>query len=240
MDASQIAAIRGGPWHASWGYHSRASRAHRYVAMTMPKAACTTMKIALQTFEGTAPAPDDYWRVHDGDAGPTLLDYTDDEVVEMLQSPEYLRFCFVRNPYSRLVSAWKSKLATDDPQYERTRTTIRSACGDVGFRNAVEFMLANPSEFDDHWNRQVEVGLVDVIDYDIVGRFENFVDEFGAILRRLDAPAEVLALGAQKFNPTPSAPLAEFYDAPLAERVYEHYLIDFETFGYAKDSWRAI
>jgi hypothetical protein len=44
--------------HASWDYHSRASLAHRYVAMTVPKVACTTIKMALQTWEGCGPLPE--------------------------------------------------------------------------------------------------------------------------------------------------------------------------------------
>jgi hypothetical protein len=54
--------------------------------------------------------------VHASWAGPTLLAYPTAQIAEMLRSPDYLRFSFVRNPYSRLVSAWKPKLAWDDPE----------------------------------------------------------------------------------------------------------------------------
>jgi Sulfotransferase family len=114
--------------HASWGYHSRASLAHRYVAMTVPKVACTTIKMALQAWEGSGPPPERWADVHADWAGPTLLAYSTAQIVEMLRSPDYLRFSFVRNPYSRLVSAWKSKLAWDDPQYRQLRASIRESC----------------------------------------------------------------------------------------------------------------
>ena len=82
------------------------------------------------------------------------------QIVEILRSPDYLRFSFVRNPYGRLVSAWKSKLAWDDPQYRQLRASIREVCdypvvggqraGPISFRDAVQCLLADPGVFDDH------------------------------------------------------------------------------------------
>ncbi len=112
-----IEAVRAGGGHASWDCHSWASAVHRYVAMTVPKVACTTIKMALQTWEGCGPEPDRWGDVYAGCAGPTLLAYLTAQIVQMLRSPDYPRFSFVRNPYSRLVSAWQSKLARDDTQY---------------------------------------------------------------------------------------------------------------------------
>jgi hypothetical protein len=51
---------------------------------------------------GCGPAPEQWADVHAGWAGPTLLAYPTAQIVEMLRSPDYLRFCFVRNPYSRV------------------------------------------------------------------------------------------------------------------------------------------
>jgi Sulfotransferase family len=235
--------------HTSWGYHSRASQAHRYVAMTVPKVACTTIKTALQTWEGCGPPAERWADVHADWAGPTLLAYPTTEVVEMLRSPDYLRFSFVRNPYSRLVSAWKSKLASDDPQYVQLRASIREAChypvvsgrrvGPIAFRDAVACLLDDPAGFDDHWIPQVDVLIADIIDYDVVGRFEGFAQQFGAILRGLHAPPEVVAIARRIFNPTEPMPLAAVYDPQLARRVYNFYAADFETFGYHQDSWRS-
>jgi len=166
----------------------------------------------------------------------------------MLRSPDYLRFSFVRNPYSRLVSAWKSKLTWDDPQYRQLQASIREACdypivggqrtGPIAFRDSVECLLDDSGGFDDHWSLQVDVLVADVIDYHVVGRFEAFGQQFDAILRRLHAPQEVLGMAQQVFNPTQPMPLAGLFDRQLARRVYSHYAADFETFGYHQDSWR--
>jgi hypothetical protein len=246
--AAHLDAVRRGGHH-SWGYHSRASAAHRYVAMAVPKVACTTIKMALQTWEVCAPVADRWGEVHAGWAGPTLLSYPTGQIVEMLRSPAYLRFSFVRNPYSRLVSAWKSKLASDNPQYEALRTSIRATCGDpmvngtgagtVAFRDSVEYLLLNPDAFDDHWSPQLDVLAADAIDYDIIGRFERLGPEFCAILERLGAPSDVIDTGRRQFNATEPTPLTAVYDRRLAKRVYDHYARDFEAFSYGVDSWRS-
>ena len=88
-----------------------------------------------------------------------------------------------------------------------------------------------------HWSRQVDLLVADVIDYHIVGRYERFGQDFHAILRRLRAPAEVIDIASQVYNPTRPMALAAVYDPPLARRVYGHYMADFETFGYHRDSW---
>jgi hypothetical protein len=75
--AAQVEAVRAEGGHASWGYHSRASLAHRYVAMTVPKVACTTIKMALQTWEGCGPRPERWADVHADWAGPTLAGVPD-------------------------------------------------------------------------------------------------------------------------------------------------------------------
>jgi hypothetical protein len=166
----------------------------------------------------------------------------------MLLSSEYLRFGFVRNPYSRLVSAWKSKLTWEDPQYVDLRAGIREACnykavngnrvGKIGFRDAVSVMLAQPELFDDHWRRQVDVLMLGIIDYQVIGKFERFDQEFRGILRQLGAPGDVLAVAGRVFNPTKPISLASIYEPSLARQVYEHYLTDFEAFGYGENSWR--
>jgi len=140
--ARYIEAVRAEGRQASWGYHSQASVAHRYVAMTVPKVACTTIKMALQTWEGCGPGPDRWGDVHANWAGPTLLAYPTAQIVEMLRSPDYLRFSFVRNPYSRLVSAWKSKLAWDDPQYGQVRASIREPTRPIALATVYDPPLA--------------------------------------------------------------------------------------------------
>lgn len=247
--AAVVEAHRAATW-SGWGYHARVSVPHRYVTIAVPKVACSTVKRTLHTFEGQSQYRDRWWATHEDSGGLTLLDHPTDLVVEMLTSPEFLRFCFVRNPYSRLFSAWKSKLGCDDEQYEVTRNAIReefdyptvdgTRVGTVSFRDSIEYLLdpATSGHLDDHWTLQTQVLTYDTIDFEVVGRFENFVDDFAAILKRLKAPPDIVALGSEVTNPTAPMALAAVYDSALASRVHDHYAGDFEAFGYEADSWR--
>jgi hypothetical protein len=226
-------------------YHSRASTKHRYLTVAVPKVGCTTMKRALHAFEGLAPA-DPWWAVHDAGESLRLSAYSNADVETMLTSPDYLRFAFVRNPYERLLSAWKSKvLRPADTQYASLRAEMRVAYGYpadgedspvVAFGDFARFVIATAHP-DGHWARQTEVLACDEIAYDVLGRFETFDDDFRDILERLDAPPEVVALAHEVTNPTEYLPPAAAYDTELAALVYDYYRDDFERFGYERDSW---
>ncbi len=89
-----------------------------------------------------------------------------------------------------------------------------------------------------HWRPQCDLLHPEEIAYDVIGRFENFADDFRRIFGSLGAPPEVLAMADIRYNATSDTALRDFYDADLAERVYAVYERDFEAFGYDRDSWR--
>lgn len=231
--------------HLTWGYHSRVSVPNRYVCVAIPKIACTTVKTVLRKLEGL-PASE---RIHD--EGPRLADFPTNEIVDMLTSPSWLRFGFVRNPYARLFSAYKSKIGnTWEREYGWLRDRIRDAfgypvrdggrVGMVSFDDYVRFIVGSDDPGvtrDGHLDVQVEVLQPDCIPYDVLGRFESFQPDFETILGRLGAPPQIRAAAGQVLNPTPHLPLAAAYRRELAEMVYNHYEADFETLGYARDSW---
>ncbi len=73
------------------------------------KVACTTVKVTLYHLAGNQ-VPTESNHIHGLDFGMFLGDYSTEEIIEILTSPEWVRFCFVRNPYHRLLSAYKSKI----------------------------------------------------------------------------------------------------------------------------------
>lgn len=234
----------------TWSYHSRVSTARRYVCVSVPKVGCTTVKRTLRALE-ELPACDDWGDLHRSADQPMLTGFDPAECARILTSPDWFRFGFVRNPYDRLFSAWKSKIAnTWDTQYLFLRTAIRdandyppSADGFVPFVSFADYarFVAGSTDpriaGDGHLDLQTNVLVPDVIPYDVLGRFETFAEDFVAILRRLDAPDTVVALAGEVTNATPQLPLAAAYDRQLANIVYEKYRADFEAFDYDRDSW---
>jgi hypothetical protein len=243
--AAQVERRRATDEYRTWGYHSRVSTSRHYVCVPIPKIACTTTKTVLRRLEGLPPSE------HIHDEGPRLADFTVEENATMLSSPEWLRFCFVRNPYARLYSAYKSKIGnTWEQQYDWLRVAIRDAfdypvrdgarAGLVTFDDFVRFVAESHDPrvvTDGHLAAQTELLQLDCIHYDTVGRFETFQADFKAILVRLGAAESVLMQAEEVLNPTPYSPLAAAYRRELADKVYKLYEADFDTWGYARDSW---
>jgi hypothetical protein len=197
VDRGRLAALvtkrRAADQYLTWGYHSPVSPAYRYVCVAIPKVACTTTKTVLRTLERLPPSD------HIHDEGPTLSDFTVDDNVEMFRSPDWLRFTFVRNPYARLYSAYKSKIGnTWEQEYDWLRALIREAfdypvrggvrAGMVTFDDFVRFVTGSDDPrvaTDGHLAPQTAILEQDCIPYDVVGRFESFQSDFAAILSRL-------------------------------------------------------
>jgi hypothetical protein len=172
---------------------------------------------------------------------------------------DYEFFCFVRNPYARLRSAWLDKLAFGHEQgYPRsTRHRVigplrafarakKLAGGDEGtpipFSTFVAYVEQEPpGKRDHHWDEQYSVLLMDFLRYNRVFKLET---EFGEgvvhILTRIGFEKTWIERTMQqprnesaKFNET-------VFDADLATRVARIYSRDFPALGYPIDSWHGL
>ena len=109
------------------------SPTHKYFCMTIPKVACSKIKIVLQQLEGL-PLPSHTLRIHYRDTPgmsfvPSISDFSTQDAVKILTSPKWFRFCFVRNPYSRLFSAHKQVVMDLTNAYVGFRESIRKSAG---------------------------------------------------------------------------------------------------------------
>ena len=244
---ARIGSLRADDINQSLGFHSWVSDGRRYVYMAVPKVACSRIKLSLHLLEGGA-EPASLGDIHE--EGTRLAAYGDAEAAERLGSGDWLRFCFVRNPYDRLVSAYKTQIGnTWNDEYDWVKEEVREACAYpasaradgrlVAFRDFVRYLGDAPEQVrrDGHFNLQTNILMPDAVAYDLVGRFEDFAADFSRVLRRLDAAPEVLATASEAKNSTPFVQAALVYDRELAERVFELYRADFERYGYDRDSW---
>ncbi len=228
------------------------SPAHRYFCVAIPKSACSKIKLILQQLEGL-PLPADPMRIHYRDTPgmnfvPSIGDFPTTTGVEILTSPHWFRFAFVRNPYARLFSAYKSQVMDLSSPYIGFRESIRqkagyptppgAALGRVGFADFVGYIAGQPDEQrDGHWKSQTGTLHLGTISYDFIGRVESFRQDFAPLLQRFAAPGELIASLDERVNVTAQLPLAAAYHKALADLVYTTYQNDFEIFGYTRDSW---
>lgn len=148
---------------------------------------------------------------------------------------EYFKFGFVRNPYDRLVSAfYEFKNPTSFTDIKRdVRIDPRFNLQEVtdNFDKFVDMALEHEHI---HWKIQHEmlhhrrkilvdyVGHVETIDYDL----KQICDRIGIDNSNIDIPIVRQSKGRGHWS--------EYYTDELREKVYNHYKLDFETFGYDK------
>lgn len=237
-------------------------RAHRTVVVLNPKVGTKTFRQALsdslREVRGFAdPSEGRYAMFRNARRFPfaPLADYAD-----ALRHPgQYQFFCFVRNPYARLRSAWQNKFAYGHVngysrsirrrELGRLRQHARAAGLPGGgkdeaipFSTMLAYVESQPAGHrDHHWDDQHAVLLMHRLRYQRCFRME---EEFTLGMREvfsrlgLAGPAVERALATQR-NVSPRAE-PPVYTAALAERVHRLYARDFQRFGYAVDSWRGL
>lgn len=221
-----------------------------YMYYEVPKAGCTSIKTLIHRLEDLPDitfAPPEARRdmfVHNRDQFkmPSLLDLTDAEQEHMLTSDTVFRFTAVRNPYTRIESAWRDKVRQCAPGFESFYQAIRGTVPApftpeslIEFREFLDVIkLQDLSVCNPHWRRQTQYAFLNAMNFTTVGRLEKLDETIREFLDR--AGFDTGEAGARRMNATVAA---GSYDEATAALVYELYRADFDAFGYEKDSWRA-
>jgi len=236
-------------------YGSFVSLEHKILYLETPKAACTTIKSLLRELCGAPPIEypvgaqresrrDMFIHIRANVPVPSLLDLDEQTQRHVLTAPDFLRFSIVRNPYTRLVSAWRNKAMLCEPGYEHI---YRQQLGDVpslhskkmlAFEQFLRFVEHEPDlrSCNAHWRRQVDLLLYPAIPYTHIGKLEQLPMTVDLIGKHLGA-AKPLWLG--RYNSTGGAG-RDPIDAATAARIYALYAEDFKAFDYDRESWQSI
>jgi chondroitin 4-sulfotransferase 11 len=199
-------------------YSLRGFDEHRCIFVHVPKAAGISVAMALfgNLAGGHAGARDyrkvfgrDFWR--------------------------YFKFTFVRNPYTRLVSAYEFLRGGGHPAWatnQRFRDQVLSEY--VDFADFVLGWLKPRTRWPEpHFRPQCEfLELGGRLVMDFVGRVERIEEDFATVYDRLGFQTRKLP----RLNETHygHAALGEYYTSDAVERcVQDFYARDFELFGYS-------
>ena len=201
------------------------------VYVNNPKVACSTIKLALQRGDL---GQTDYLpptSVHDHRASPLLTwpKLETDAVAEHLE--EAFVFSFVRNPFTRLQSAYINKIL--QPQKKGAfRRAAGFAADEVPTFGAFVEAIAQvpPEEHNPHWRPQWINLSAEAIRFDFIGRLEQFQSDWARVAKKLGLPQHPERAGKASKLANAS------YTPPLANLVAQVYARDFETFGYAPET----
>lgn len=229
--------------------HVHLSRRFGYVYVDTPKVACSTIKRALQSAERG------YEATGDGDLSGkfgysvSLLDVHDRKksplkrpanrwAFRLSLAKARVSFCFVRNPYSRVLSAYLDKIAANETRRERfLQGLVEEPKKPISFREFLELIAKqSPHNMNAHWRPQRYHTMVDSLDYDFIGSFEALNDDLVAILKVAAPPALEFVKAVDEHRTSASEQLIDYYSDESAERLAQAiYEKDFEKFGYSTD-----
>jgi hypothetical protein len=193
---------------------------HKLAYLVSPKVACTSIKRALAKSYGIPRKK----YIHNR----RLWNYELGKLENNRQ--DYYTFAFVRNPYDRLVSCYRDKVATRRANpYFGKKVPV-----DSNFAQFVQTVVTTPDCLaDKHFKSQYfnlyRNGEI-LVDY--VGRFENLAEDWRVLALKFNLEPELGHYGNSKDKAGVYSDYKKYYTPELADLVYERFRDDFEFLGY--------
>jgi hypothetical protein len=209
-----------------------------------PKVACTSIKKTLQIIEsgGDTSAISD--NVHDRQQSPLGNLFGSDRLLDdYLSDTSCFKFTFVRNPFTRVLSAYLDKFVQN--QWEKTQRAPLLGLAPDSDISFYDFLVAiskqDISEMDVHWCPQHILLGAPHIQLDFIGHLESFSTDFSTVLEELQRRsthqnAELFKeVDGQPHKTSSNSRLKEYYDQRCIELVLELYDKDFSYYRYSRD-----
>jgi hypothetical protein len=150
--------------------------------------------------------------------------------IEIENFSSYFKFAFVRNPWSRLVSCWHSKVEKcrnpKGPNRDHYYKQFGSILG-YTFPEFVRYLDQESNVFrDPHWHPLYS--YLPVKELDFVGKTENLKEDLYTVCDKIGIPRQELP----HENKSDRTHYTEYYDDETKQIVAEKYAKDIEYFGY--------
>lgn len=223
-------------------YAVNISLKNKYIYVENPKVGCSTIKDTLQRMdleyaELKRDDPDD---IHNRKYSPLLMPSQTCGLDRLINNPDYFSFCFVRNPYARLLSAFLEKIEKN----KQVKWSILYAMGEdstnlskkISFEEFVDVVCElDVYDMDPHWRIQYFHTFQNLVDYDYIGRMESFDKDISYVLSRLVDNHRDYYRPEVRHSTNSSYLYKQYYNDVIQEKVFNKYKIDFDYFGYKLD-----
>lgn len=171
---------------------------------------------------------------------------------------KYTKFLFVRDPFVRLISAFRSKFELENEDFYRrfavpmlrrysnhshppasAHEAFRAGLR-VSFANFIQYLLDPHTEqlgpFNEHWRQVHRLCHPCQIDYDFVGKLETLDQDAAQLLQLLKVDPHLRFPPSYRNRTASSWEEGWFASIPLAwrQQLYKLYEADFVLFGYPK------
>lgn len=229
--------------HVGWRQFNVAvniSLKNKYIFIEMPKVASSSIKLLLSNHEVTG------LPVNVKDPHPRFFETTfvkpynlDAETLNKVFTPAsgFFKFCFVRNPYSRTLSAYLDKIQTLPSHRKQILKALKRdedpETAQISFSEFADALtLQKESQMDKHWRSQYSNAFGDAVELDFVGKLENFENDMEFIKKRLDIGLEISDFVRRPHETKANEKLLKFYTEKEIKIVKDRFAKDFEVFDY--------
>uniref|UniRef100_A0A8D2JAC4 Carbohydrate sulfotransferase n=1 Tax=Varanus komodoensis TaxID=61221 RepID=A0A8D2JAC4_VARKO len=229
---------------------------YRILYCEVPKAGCSNWKRVLMVLGGLAPSTKvlQHNTVHYGNYLKRLDGFDRKGINRRLST--YTKMLFVREPFEKLVSAFRDKFEHPNTYYHpvfgrpiiskyrlnATKEALRTGAG-VTFHEFIQYLLDvhRPMGMDIHWDHVNRLCSPCLIDYDFIGKFESMEEDANFFLHLINAPQN---LTFPRFKDRHSdeerttTQIMQQYFTQLSpsqrQRSYDFYYMDYMMFNYSK------
>lgn len=221
--------------------------------LAIPKAASSRIRGSLAAMIGRDTVSDwrsdANWKVHRRkSSGLNAPRHGIVQFHKLATDPSALRFTFVRNPYARLVSCWADQYARRPlvPGYgrvelyldHRARVNPKLPVGadkSLSFADFVEFACGSMTwRIDRHWQLQTDIIDLPGTEFNLIGKVENFADDFGRVLDHVGADKAMRQATVAPLHTSSRRSISAYFTSELAALVYRSYERDFDCLGYSR------
>ncbi|XP_002732245.2 carbohydrate sulfotransferase 14-like [Saccoglossus kowalevskii] len=222
---------------------------YRFLYCAVPKVACSNWKRVIRVLNGQWEKVDMGRKMDHRKGFRFLANYSDDEIEYRLK--HYYKFMFVRNPITRLLSAYRDKFTRTKVSFiERYgkkiakkyrplwEVTGNSSDIKITFGEFVKYLIDTPTSLmDQHWRPMFEICQPCAVNYSFIGSIENLHNDVQTIFKDLSVQDLVQFPNIQTYyNVTTSSiiqeELAKISDEDLRQLISK-YALDFATFAYS-------
>ncbi|XP_050825744.1 carbohydrate sulfotransferase 11 isoform X2 [Serinus canaria] len=233
---------------------------HEMIYCYVPKVACTNWKRVMMVLTGRGKYSDPMEipanEAHISSNLKTLNQYSIPEINHRLKN--YMKFLFVREPFERLVSAYRNKFTqkyntsfhkrygTKIVRRQRKNATQEALQkgDDVKFEEFVAYLIDPHTQreepFNEHWQTVYSLCHPCHIHYDLIGKYETLEEDSNYVLQLAGVGNYLKFPTYAKSTRTTDEMTTEFFQniSSLHQtQLYEVYKLDFLMFNYSVPSY---
>lgn len=224
---------------------------YQYIYIATRKVACSTIKHMLQTAEigddgysdrvtsGNQYGYSDFLlNIHDA-RNWQLAHPTNETERRSMADQARLTFCFVRNPYSRVLSAYLDKIHSNGNRRKAFLAPFfndeERAAMPISFVEFLKLVAGQEADvMDGHWRPQYHHLKSFNLNYNMVGSFEKLNADLDVVIKKIDGAilhykSDILE------HSTGSSKKIDFYSDDAIDLVKMIYRDDFDRLGYTME-----